>query len=204
MPNLSSCLFLFIYLFIAIFDHYKQHLVLLGLSSPFPLKWRPANRKCIPTSGQLCTFSSGSILTPLECKTRHILVSEKHFLYILSILCPRHLPPWQQLLAPVILFCSSLPGYMTLPSLLKSPSLYLSMAWGWMRQGPSVGAKAAWWVNQQRLQIAAKSNFSQSLISWLTFDLLFWPLVCCCLHKYTAPNALESNSKLSNSFFFMP
>lgn len=129
VPNLSRHLVYF-YLFIAIFDHYKQHLVLLGLSSPFPIKWRPANRKCIPTSGQLCTFSSSSILTPLECKTRHNLVSEKHFLCILSILCPRHLPPLLQLLVPVILFCSNLPGYMTLPSLLKSPSLYLSMAWG--------------------------------------------------------------------------
>ena len=69
--------------------------MLLDKPDPLPLRRRPANRKCIPTSGHLHTFSSNSILIWLEAKTKHILVSHKlifgTFWGSKCILCPRFL-----------------------------------------------------------------------------------------------------------------
>lgn len=137
-------------------------------------------------------FSSNCILTTLEAKTKHILVSHKlvfcAFLCSKCILCPRFLSPKNA--APFSWHClaQQLARLHCITLITQTPFKAVHSSWLEEEGGSLPGVLGVLKLSlTSPPTTAAKSSFSQSLTSWCTCDWL-WSLVIlmfCCLHRCT-------------------
>lgn len=79
--NLSFLVHSTCFLIFAIFDHYKQHLVLFDYPAPLPLTERSANRKKNPNIWSALCFQQPPYINGTEAKSKHILVSGEHMFF---------------------------------------------------------------------------------------------------------------------------